>query len=180
MRRPASKPCEAPGCTRPIEGSPAIIANRRTCGPECSKALRASRRPATLCAVCGKPSGKRTTCGDDCLAELTRRRSTIGVRTPEQRAKRRQQERVKYRGKDKAEVVERLTKQQRGRCASCTLERPLVLDHCHTTGRARAMLCVRCNAALGLLGESPERVVALWRYAKRWAQPALTLTARAV
>jgi hypothetical protein len=48
--------------------------------------------------------------------------------------------------------------------------RRLVLDHCHETGRARAMLCVQCNVALGHLADSPDRILALWRYAKSWAQ----------
>ena len=48
---------------------------------------------------------------------------------------------------------------QGGRCAICgTDERPKKnwhIDHDHTTGRIRGLLCVRCNNALGLLGENP-------------------------
>jgi len=32
------------------------------------------------------------------------------------------------------------------------------------------MLCGPCNAALGLLAESPQRVKALWDYAQSWVQ----------
>jgi hypothetical protein len=63
-----------------------------------------------------------------------------------------------------------ITRQQRsailvsqdGLCAIC-YERPAVtVDHDHSTGRVRGMLCKACNVALGVLGddvESLERVV---------------------
>ena len=40
-----------------------------------------------------------------------------------------------------------------------------MLDHCHATGEPRAMLCVRCNAALGLLREDPAVCRMLAEYA---------------
>lgn len=57
---------------------------------------------------------------------------------------------------------------QGGVCAAC--KHPpgrsrLFVDHCHKTGKVRALLCHGCNAALGLLLESPERIMALHAYA---------------
>lgn len=95
-------------------------------------------------------------------------RSAVGARSEAVRAKRRKHARNAYKGKDKPEVIARLTAEQKGRCKVCGCEGAklgdgtvgLVLDHCHATGRPRAMLCGPCNAALGLLGESPTRIKA--------------------
>lgn len=51
---------------------------------------------------------------------------------------------------------------QEGKCRICGEWRPryekdrLVVDHCHRTGRFRALLCSRCNCAIGLLGEDEQ------------------------
>lgn len=51
--------------------------------------------------------------------------------------------------------------QQEGKCAICRRVETgrfakLCVDHCHSSGRVRGLLCNRCNQALGLLGDSPE------------------------
>jgi hypothetical protein len=45
----------------------------------------------------------------------------------------------------------KLIADQGGRCAICEndLSRKLCIDHCHTTGAVRGMLCYRCNSAVG-------------------------------
>lgn len=46
---------------------------------------------------------------------------------------------------------------QNNRCLICDKETPkLVVDHCHTTGKIRGLLCKRCNTAIGMLGDTPE------------------------
>ena len=66
--------------------------------------------------------------------------------------------------------------QQSGKCACCGLqfvmegaksERPCV-DHNHTTGEVRALLCGRCNLAAGNVLDSSERAQQLAEYLKRW------------
>lgn len=40
----------------------------------------------------------------------------------------------------------------------------LVVDHCHTSGRVRGLLCSGCNSAIGHFGESPAAMLAAIRY----------------
>jgi hypothetical protein len=178
----ATKPCEI--CGVEMRGAPSTLASRKTCGPKCRRAWHEKNpRPkkSNLCVVCGVACAGRKTCSDACNAKRRAALSTIGARSEQVRARRRKHKANAYRGKDKPEVIERLTKQQRGRCRVCGGEGTkrgdgtvgLVLDHDHATGLPRAVLCGPCNAALGLLGESPERVRSLWDYARSWSQVGL-------
>ena len=52
---------------------------------------------------------------------------------------------------------------QNGVCAICSGEPPknqhktrLNIDHCHSTGKIRGLLCDACNRAIGLLKDSPD------------------------
>lgn len=46
---------------------------------------------------------------------------------------------------------------QEGRCAICnTTPKILVVDHCHSSGRVRGLLCASCNKALGFLRDNAE------------------------
>ena len=55
---------------------------------------------------------------------------------------------------------EKIHKEQGGRCAICSTDNPgrgkrrLSVDHCHSTGDVRGLLCNTCNRALGLLNDS--------------------------
>lgn len=45
--------------------------------------------------------------------------------------------------------VERMSLSQGWRCVLCRRAVPLVIDHCHDTGRVRGLLCSPCNSHLG-------------------------------
>lgn len=47
-------------------------------------------------------------------------------------------------------------------CGRVTIR--MAIDHCHTTGKVRGLLCKDCNTALGIVEESPERLRALIAY----------------
>ena len=53
------------------------------------------------------------------------------------------------------EEVEKLLQQQNSLCAICNQppvgQRKLCVDHCHTTGQVRGLLCLQCNTTLGFL-----------------------------
>ena len=59
------------------------------------------------------------------------------------------------------ESYQALLRAQEGRCAICATDQPLrcrsllYVDHCHTTGTVRGLLCHPCNAAIGLLKDDP-------------------------
>lgn len=64
--------------------------------------------------------------------------------------------------------LERIIVQQDGKCAVCRAvfldTKRRHIDHCHLTKKVRGLLCQRCNMALGLLDDSPERLHAAARY----------------
>lgn len=54
---------------------------------------------------------------------------------------------------------------QQGRCAACAV--PLLapqVDHCHSSGKIRSLLCGNCNSALGHVKDDVERLRGLIDY----------------
>ena len=51
-----------------------------------------------------------------------------------------------------------------GCCAACGGSDQLAVDHDHDSGLVRGILCRACNTGLGLLGDSPQRLLALIGY----------------
>jgi Recombination endonuclease VII len=58
---------------------------------------------------------------------------------------------------------EQLLQEQGGGCAICGEECPsgrrLAVDHDHTTGVVRGLLCIHCNQAIGKLADCPDRMI---------------------
>ena len=44
-----------------------------------------------------------------------------------------------------------LLRRQNFVCGICEEVRPLVIDHCHKTGKVRGLLCNRCNSGMGFI-----------------------------
>jgi hypothetical protein len=65
---------------------------------------------------------------------------------------------------------------QNGECAICGTPTPashtdkFSVDHCHTTGKVRGLLCNRCNTSIGGLGDDPNVLLAAATYVARHNQ----------
>lgn len=56
------------------------------------------------------------------------------------------------------EQYEAIKLSQGSLCAICKKEKNLVVDHCHSTGKIRGLLCTTCNTGLGKFQDSPDRL----------------------
>lgn len=65
-----------------------------------------------------------------------------------------------------------LLRVQDGKCKICRKESTenvagrLAIDHCHTTGEVRGLLCNKCNSGIGMLNDDPKLVEAALKYLK--------------
>ena len=62
-----------------------------------------------------------------------------------------------------------LFEEQQGKCAICgkhqvELSRSLAIDHCHTSGTVRGLLCMKCNLMLGYAEDNVEVLLAAISY----------------
>lgn len=68
------------------------------------------------------------------------------------------------------EDVLRMLAEQHERCAICNVsfgKYAYHIDHCHKTGKVRALLCQPCNCGLGSFHDSIERVAAALSYLRQ-------------
>lgn len=56
---------------------------------------------------------------------------------------------------------------QGGACAICKEPKKLVVDHCHTTGKVRGLLCNFCNTMIGKMQEKAEKFESAISYLKQ-------------
>lgn len=75
------------------------------------------------------------------------------------------------------QAYDQMVEDQNGLCAICQeaplikLLRPLWVDHNHTTGQVRALLCAGCNILIGLIETKPKRVDLCIEYLEKWGNP---------
>lgn len=140
----------------------------RDCQNEHRKNLRSGitpKRPISTCQHCGKPidSMRRHArwCSPSCSAKGWReanpgRHRDLYIRST-------------YRVE--SSVIEQLFSAQGRRCAICGSEDPRGkgwhIDHCHSTGSVRGVLCGPCNQGIGQLGDSVVRLKQAIAYLER-------------
>ena len=61
-----------------------------------------------------------------------------------------------------------MAKAQENRCFTCHRKLKLYVDHNHSTGKVRALLCNRCNRVLGFLEEDPQLMQSLINYVREF------------
>jgi hypothetical protein len=96
-----------------------------------------------------------------CRVEINERRRIKYRSSPKDLAKRR----ARRYGISQDEYMWLLEHQQ-GACAICKTasDRMLCVDHCHSTGKVRGLLCHKCNLGLGFYGEDLEIMLAAMTY----------------
>lgn len=70
------------------------------------------------------------------------------------------------------EDFDRMVEEQDGKCAICMREfdlsgptrKDVVVDHDHTTGEVRGLLCQHCNVGIGMLGDDADRIMSAAAY----------------
>lgn len=134
----------------------------RTC-PQCGKdfLLRNSKSVQPYCSPCHNA--------------YRRERYALGFYKLSPEEKRTRNYKKNYRLAE--ETYQCMFEQQGGVCAACgqpetrmneRLKGRLHVDHDHVTGQVRALLCLNCNTALGMLNDEPQRIEALLAYRLHW------------
>ena len=80
----------------------------------------------------------------------------------------RRKDNLKYRYGITEEQYDQMLEKQNHTCAICNEkpEKNLAVDHCHTTGEVRGLLCMNCNKGLGMFKEDENRIIKAAEYIK--------------
>lgn len=101
-----------------------------------------------ICSECRKERIERRT-----IAENNVKLYHVEYRAKNREKKNRKQILKKFNLTD--EQYSHMIEKQNGCCAICGSKVPLAIDHCHSTGKIRGMLCRPCNTAIGMLKDNP-------------------------
>jgi hypothetical protein len=117
----------------------------------------------------GKRVGNRTSTCTPCRTAYNRKRREANpkrIYEIERRSKMKQQYDITI------DNYDAMLTAQNGGCAICGDEKPggrtryFAVDHCHTTGVVRGLLCTKCNRGLGLFNDDTVRIERAVNYLK--------------
>jgi hypothetical protein len=95
------------------------------------------------------------------------------LNTIERSKKRRQRSDLFKKFNINADQYDAMLLEQNGVCAICQKEDPcnrlLAVDHCHSSGKIRALLCAACNKALGGFKDNPDILRKAALYIERYS-----------
>lgn len=149
------------------------------CRPCRSSADKAFRKQSGRLCKCGAEVWKRTRSCKPCRTVYDRNRSAQGIRckcgAPAGRATQcprcRFENALKNQYGLSLEDYARMYVSQRQQCAICAsalkLDKFTHVDHCHSSGRVRGLLCFDCNSTLGHARDSVSRLRAAAEYLQK-------------
>ncbi len=71
---------------------------------------------------------------------------------------------IKYRYGLSLEEYQRMYEYQSGVCGICAKDVKLNIDHCHSTGKVRGLLCMDCNHGIGNFRDDPKLLLSAIAY----------------
>lgn len=151
-RRDPERVCDHPGCARPMRAGGLCEAHysRKKHGRDMDAPIKERTRhtePQCYRPGCKNPPVKT----GYCAAHISRGLGLL------------------YKYNLTWDDFDRMYREQGGRCAICQTELledspDISIDHCHTEGHVRGLLCALCNVGLGSFQDDPERLRAAIAY----------------
>lgn len=96
------------------------------------------------------------------------KRNTLSREWSKRNPRKRKENWFKWRYKIELSKYEDMTKDQNNQCFICKLKTKLFVDHNHSTGEIRALLCRHCNTALGFVKEDVQILFNMIEYIKKY------------
>ena len=131
------------------------------------------------CRICGRTGlvgqdfypSQRNACKACYNERVKRYRERLRTDDPEEWKRRQKRYSVKSKYGVDADWYEERLERQAGRCAICLRIAKLSVDHDHSTGAARGLICRPCNLGLGHFRDSAEALRAAAFYLQGGAHP---------
>lgn len=152
-----------------------IVEKRKLAGRSMRAGQKFRNQQQDELAILALANGQKVYSGKPCpKGHVVRRATTGNCIECESINNQKRKDRVKWKriydlyGLTKNCVEEMLAKQQ-NQCAICLIsfdDANMHIDHCHESGKVRALLCNKCNQAIGLFEESHERLGMAMLYLK--------------